>query len=173
MSLPPEVRWEYAFAPEPGTPEAESLAAICAKRDWATGHLCAERETLYRPRGWLRGRDRWPARPSALARVGGFSDGAGAAHLQHVAEAGDVQRQLAEQHVEHRLADAADLAQARDALDDEVGVGLARRRAPAASAAARADASARLTTSTAAPISRRSRSLSTPEIIFQKSVSAW
>jgi coproporphyrinogen III oxidase len=35
MSLPPEVRWEYGFAPEPGTPEAESLAAICAKRDWA------------------------------------------------------------------------------------------------------------------------------------------
>ena len=35
MSLPPEVRWEYAFAPEAGTPEAESLAAIVAKRDWA------------------------------------------------------------------------------------------------------------------------------------------
>ena len=34
MSLPPEVRWEYGFAPEPGTPEAESLAAIVA-RDWA------------------------------------------------------------------------------------------------------------------------------------------
>ena len=28
MSLPPEVRWEYDVAPEPGTPEAESLAAI-------------------------------------------------------------------------------------------------------------------------------------------------
>jgi len=36
MSLPPEVRWEYAFAPEAGTPEAESLAAIMAKRDWAS-----------------------------------------------------------------------------------------------------------------------------------------
>jgi coproporphyrinogen III oxidase len=35
MSLPPEVRWEYAQAPEPGSPEAESLAAICARRDWA------------------------------------------------------------------------------------------------------------------------------------------
>jgi coproporphyrinogen III oxidase len=35
MSLPPEVRWEYGFAPEEGTPEAESLAAIVAKRDWA------------------------------------------------------------------------------------------------------------------------------------------
>ncbi len=35
MSLPPEVRWEYAHAPEPGSPEAASLAAICARRDWA------------------------------------------------------------------------------------------------------------------------------------------
>jgi coproporphyrinogen III oxidase len=33
--LPPEVRWEYGFAPDPGTPEAESLAAIVTKRDWA------------------------------------------------------------------------------------------------------------------------------------------
>jgi coproporphyrinogen III oxidase len=37
MSLPPETRWEYGFAPEPGTPEAASLEAICAKRDWAAG----------------------------------------------------------------------------------------------------------------------------------------
>ncbi|HVV49705.1 MAG TPA: coproporphyrinogen III oxidase, partial [Polyangia bacterium] len=35
MSLPPEVRWAYAHAPEPGSPEATSLAAIVAKRDWA------------------------------------------------------------------------------------------------------------------------------------------
>jgi len=35
MSLPPEVRWEYGFAPDPGTPEEASLAAIVAKRDWA------------------------------------------------------------------------------------------------------------------------------------------
>ncbi|HVT07841.1 MAG TPA: oxygen-dependent coproporphyrinogen oxidase [Polyangia bacterium] len=35
MSMPPEVRWAYAHAPEPGSPEAESLAAICARRDWA------------------------------------------------------------------------------------------------------------------------------------------
>ena len=35
MSLPPEVRWAYAHAPEPGSPEAASLAAICARRDWA------------------------------------------------------------------------------------------------------------------------------------------
>jgi len=37
MSLPPEVRWEYGFAPEPGTPEELSLEAIVAKRDWASG----------------------------------------------------------------------------------------------------------------------------------------
>ncbi|HET6282312.1 MAG TPA: oxygen-dependent coproporphyrinogen oxidase [Polyangia bacterium] len=35
MSLPPEVRWEYAHAPDPGSPEAETLAAICARADWA------------------------------------------------------------------------------------------------------------------------------------------
>ena len=37
MSLPPEVRWAYADAPAPGSPEAASLAAICARRDWAEG----------------------------------------------------------------------------------------------------------------------------------------
>ena len=35
MSLPPEVRWEYGQAPAAASPEAESLAAICARRDWA------------------------------------------------------------------------------------------------------------------------------------------
>jgi coproporphyrinogen III oxidase len=35
MSLPPEARWEYAQAPEPGSPEAASLEAIRAHRDWA------------------------------------------------------------------------------------------------------------------------------------------
>ena len=35
MSLPPEVRWAYAHAPEPGSTEAESLAALVARRDWA------------------------------------------------------------------------------------------------------------------------------------------
>ena len=35
MSLPPEVRWEYAHAPESGSAEAASLAAICARADWA------------------------------------------------------------------------------------------------------------------------------------------
>jgi coproporphyrinogen III oxidase len=37
MSLPPEVRWRYMAAPEAGSPEAVSLEAICAQRDWATG----------------------------------------------------------------------------------------------------------------------------------------
>ncbi|HEX3696566.1 MAG TPA: oxygen-dependent coproporphyrinogen oxidase [Polyangia bacterium] len=36
MSLPPEVRWEYAHAPEPGSPEAATVEAICARRDWAS-----------------------------------------------------------------------------------------------------------------------------------------
>jgi coproporphyrinogen III oxidase len=35
MSLPPETRWEYGQAPEPGSPEAASLDAICARADWA------------------------------------------------------------------------------------------------------------------------------------------
>jgi len=35
MSLPPETRWEYGQAPEPGSPEAASLEAICARADWA------------------------------------------------------------------------------------------------------------------------------------------
>jgi coproporphyrinogen III oxidase len=37
MSLPPEVRWAYAHVPEAGSPEAASLADICARRDWAEG----------------------------------------------------------------------------------------------------------------------------------------
>jgi len=36
MSMPPEVRWEYGQAPAPGSPEADSLAAICARKDWAS-----------------------------------------------------------------------------------------------------------------------------------------
>ncbi len=35
MSLPPEVKWRYGAAPEPGSPEALSLAEIRARRDWA------------------------------------------------------------------------------------------------------------------------------------------
>jgi coproporphyrinogen III oxidase len=36
MSMPPEVRWAYGHVPAPGSPEAESLDAICARRDWAS-----------------------------------------------------------------------------------------------------------------------------------------
>ena len=35
MSLPPEVKWRYAATPELGSPEALSLEAICAQRNWA------------------------------------------------------------------------------------------------------------------------------------------
>jgi coproporphyrinogen III oxidase len=35
MSLPPEVKWRYGAAPEAGSAEAQSLADICARRDWA------------------------------------------------------------------------------------------------------------------------------------------
>jgi coproporphyrinogen III oxidase len=35
MSLPPEVKWRYAATPEPGSAEAQSLADICAVRNWA------------------------------------------------------------------------------------------------------------------------------------------
>jgi coproporphyrinogen III oxidase len=34
MSLPPEARWEYCHEPAPGTPEAETLAAIRGRLDW-------------------------------------------------------------------------------------------------------------------------------------------
>jgi coproporphyrinogen III oxidase len=37
MSLPPEAAWRYGSAPEPGSPEEASLAAICAQRDWVSG----------------------------------------------------------------------------------------------------------------------------------------
>jgi coproporphyrinogen III oxidase len=33
MSLPPRVRFEYAYTPEPGSPEAQ-LAAYLQPRDW-------------------------------------------------------------------------------------------------------------------------------------------
>jgi len=38
MSLPPEVKWRYGAAPDPGSPEAQSLADICAQREWADHH---------------------------------------------------------------------------------------------------------------------------------------
>ncbi|HIK32322.1 MAG TPA: oxygen-dependent coproporphyrinogen oxidase [Oscillatoriales cyanobacterium M59_W2019_021] len=34
MSLPPLVRWEYGYEPEPGTPEAELTATFLKARDW-------------------------------------------------------------------------------------------------------------------------------------------
>ena len=37
MSLPPLVRWDYDWRPEPGTPEAELYAVYLQPRDWA-GH---------------------------------------------------------------------------------------------------------------------------------------
>jgi coproporphyrinogen III oxidase len=36
MSLPPEVRWEYGHEPAAGSPEAETLAAIRGRIDWAS-----------------------------------------------------------------------------------------------------------------------------------------
>jgi coproporphyrinogen III oxidase len=36
-SLPPLVRWRYAFEPEPGTPEARLLAEFLQPRDWLAG----------------------------------------------------------------------------------------------------------------------------------------
>jgi coproporphyrinogen III oxidase len=34
MSLPPRVRWEYDYHPEPGTPEAELYERYLVPRDW-------------------------------------------------------------------------------------------------------------------------------------------
>ena len=34
MSLPPLVRWEYEYSPEPGTPEAELTEYFLQGRDW-------------------------------------------------------------------------------------------------------------------------------------------
>lgn len=36
MSLPPMVRWEYSYAPEPNTPEAELYEVFLKPHDWAT-----------------------------------------------------------------------------------------------------------------------------------------
>lgn len=36
MSLPPLVRWEYNYHPEPGTPEAELYEVFLVPRDWAS-----------------------------------------------------------------------------------------------------------------------------------------
>ncbi|MDE2196709.1 MAG: coproporphyrinogen III oxidase, partial [Gammaproteobacteria bacterium] len=34
MSLPPEVRWEYAWKPEPDSPEAELYEKFLKPRNW-------------------------------------------------------------------------------------------------------------------------------------------
>jgi coproporphyrinogen III oxidase len=38
MSLPPLVRWEYCYAPEPGTPEAQLYETFLKPQDWANWH---------------------------------------------------------------------------------------------------------------------------------------
>lgn len=37
MSLPPVVRWDYGFQPEPGTPEAQLTEIFLKPRDWVAG----------------------------------------------------------------------------------------------------------------------------------------
>lgn len=34
MSLPPLVRWEYCYQPEPGTPEAKLTEVFLKPQDW-------------------------------------------------------------------------------------------------------------------------------------------
>ncbi len=36
-SMPPEVRWRYAYTPEPGTPEAALVERYLVPRDWSPG----------------------------------------------------------------------------------------------------------------------------------------
>jgi coproporphyrinogen III oxidase len=36
MSLPPLARWEYAYALEPGTPEAQLTEVFLKPQDWAS-----------------------------------------------------------------------------------------------------------------------------------------
>jgi coproporphyrinogen III oxidase len=38
MSMPPVVKWRYAWAPEPGTPEARLYSDFLRPRDWAAGN---------------------------------------------------------------------------------------------------------------------------------------
>ena len=37
MSMPPQVKWRYAWAPEPATPEARLYSDFLRPRDWADG----------------------------------------------------------------------------------------------------------------------------------------
>jgi len=34
MSMPPRVRWEYDWQPEPGSPEAQLYQQYLIERDW-------------------------------------------------------------------------------------------------------------------------------------------
>ena len=36
MSLPPLVRWEYCYQPEPGTPEAKLTEVYLKPQDWVS-----------------------------------------------------------------------------------------------------------------------------------------
>ncbi len=38
MSLPPLVRWEYCYQPEPNTPEAELYETFLKPQDWVNWH---------------------------------------------------------------------------------------------------------------------------------------
>jgi coproporphyrinogen III oxidase len=40
MSLPPLVRWEYDYKPEPGSPEAELYSTYLKPQDWLNGPIC-------------------------------------------------------------------------------------------------------------------------------------
>ncbi|BAP17576.1 oxygen-dependent coproporphyrinogen oxidase [cyanobacterium endosymbiont of Epithemia turgida] len=40
MSLPPLVRWEYCYSPEPNTPEFELRDTFLKPQDWANWHQC-------------------------------------------------------------------------------------------------------------------------------------
>lgn len=48
MSLPPLVRWEYNYHPEPGTPEAELYEVFLVPRDWASEGK-KDRELIRKP----------------------------------------------------------------------------------------------------------------------------
>ncbi len=39
MSLPPLVRWEYNYQPEPASPEAELYTVFLKPQDWAEGNV--------------------------------------------------------------------------------------------------------------------------------------
>jgi len=42
MSLPPLVRWDYDYHPEPDTPEAELYQVFLKPQEWIDGGMKAE-----------------------------------------------------------------------------------------------------------------------------------